>query len=101
MTKHDQAPQNSREHLIISAPQLHQLVGATGTKSIDRHVVARATTYRRDGSQRAPGTLELVQVRQQGEKLGRDLYCVDVDHTGIYTGIDRIIKPNTYRNRPD
>jgi len=62
-------------------------------------VAMRFSALGRDGSQRALGTLELVQLRQQGEKLCRDFYGVDIDHTGIYTGIDRINRKSQCRLR--
>lgn len=44
----------------------------------------------RTGAEYWPGPLRRRSSRQQGEKLCRDLYGFDVDHTGIYTAIDRI-----------
>jgi hypothetical protein len=44
---------------------------------------------RRKDAERAPSSLELIQLRQESQKLGRNLEGIGVDHTRMYTGLDR------------
>ena len=60
-----------------------------------------AQALRRKDAERAPSSLELIQLRQQSQKLGRNLESIGVDHTRIYTGLDRNSHRIGHLNRPE